>query len=80
MKIKIVVFALVLATLCPAVSHGFGVLRWACDAVANQLSFDRGPIPKVVPRTPFPPLCPAPNHSRNWHPDMDRIYIQAAGW
>jgi hypothetical protein len=80
MKIKIVLLALILATLCPPVSHGFGVLRWACDAVANQLGLDRGPVPKVVAKTPFQQPCAAPNHSRNQHPDRYRIYVQAEGW
>ncbi len=80
MKIKICLFVLVLAMVSPPASHAFGVLRWACDAIANTLGFDRGPVPKVVPRTPFLSACPAPNHSRNQHPDMYRIYVQAEGW
>jgi hypothetical protein len=80
MKVKISVCVLVLVIACPPVSHGFGVLRWACDAISNTLSFDRGPVPKVVPKAPFLRGCPAPDHSRNQHPDMYRIYVQAEGW
>ena len=36
----------------PAVSHGFGLLKYLGDAVANQLGLDRGPIPKAVPKCP----------------------------
>lgn len=80
MKVKIVIFALILVAVCPPVSHGFGVLRWACDAISNNLGFDRGPVPKVVARTSCRPACPAPDHSRNLHPDLYRMNIQANGW
>jgi hypothetical protein len=80
MRIRIVILVLVLVAACPPVSHGFGVLRWACDAISNTLGFDRGPVPKVVALTPCQPAGPAPNHSRNLHPDMQRIYLQASGW
>ena len=80
MRIRVCLFVLILAIACPPVSHGFGVFRWACDAISNSLGFDRGPVPKVMARTPCAPRCPSPNHSRNQHPDMHRIILQAEGW
>ncbi len=81
MKKKIVLAILVLMMLVPTVSHGFGLLRYTFDAIANQLGLDRGPIPKVPPRNlqaDFqPPGYPAPHPN---HPDLNRIYIQAEGF
>lgn len=77
MKAKLVVGIVVVTLMFPPVSHGFGLLRYAFDAVCNQLGLDRGPIRKVPPRginTSYPPgLAPG-------HPDSQRTYIQAEGY
>jgi hypothetical protein len=78
MKTKILLVILALMMMVPAVSHGFGLLRYTFDAIANQLGLDRGPIPKALPRNlqadfnPSP--CPVPP------PDLQRIHIQAEGF
>jgi hypothetical protein len=81
MKERILLVILILMMLVPTVSHGFGLLRYTFDAIANQLGMDRGPIPKALPRNLqadfHPPGYPAPPPS---HPDLNRIYIQAEGF
>jgi hypothetical protein len=80
MKIKLCVAVLILAVICPPVSHGFGLLRFTFDAVANQLGLDRGPIPKVPPRPeslPPDPRCQTPPNHRSM---AQQIYIQAEGF
>ena len=76
--IIILLLACSLATI-PAVSHGFGLLKYLGDAVANQLGIDRGPLPKVSPKprdlTCDPYLKRLPKHIyfQNWH-------LQAQGY
>ncbi len=79
MKVKICAVALLLAIICPPVSHGFGLLRYTFDALANQLGLDRGPIPKVAPRLPHVPSDPQCQTLPN-HPQAHQIYIQAEGF
>ena len=54
MRTKLLIGVIALTLIAPSVSHGFGILRYAFDAVANQLGLDRGPIPKVIPKVPPP--------------------------
>jgi|GEM_PF-444544 len=82
MKARILVGAIILALLCPPVSHGIGLLKYALDGISNQLGFGRGPIPKVFP----PPLPPVPvfppplnGSKRPPHPGQ-RFRIQAEGF
>jgi hypothetical protein len=80
MKTRILLTVLVLMLLIPTASHGFGLLRYTFDAIANQLGLDRGPIPKTLPRNlqadfHLPGQPPPPSH-----PDLNRIYIQAEGF
>jgi hypothetical protein len=80
MKIKLCVAVLMLAVIFPPVSHGFGLLRFTFDAIANQLGLDRGPVPKVAPRPdnfPADPKCQTPPIP---HPMAQQIYIQAEGF
>lgn len=80
MKTKLCVAVLILAVLCPPVSHGFGLLRFTFDAVANQLGLDRGPIPKVASkpeRFSHDPNCQTPPNQRSME---YQIYIQAEGF
>jgi hypothetical protein len=80
MRMKIL--ALLIASLIafPGTSHAFGLMRWAFDAVANQLGLDRGPIPKVIPNNP--PSDVPNKHGQNVpnDPNTKRIYIQAEGF
>lgn len=79
MRIGFLIMILVVTMACAPASHGFGILRYAYDAIANQLGLDRGPIPKVVPK-PNPQDCPPQPHFPGKHPDADRIHIQAEGF
>jgi len=69
---------MILGLCYPAASHAFGILRYTFDAIANQFGLDRGPVPKVMPKTP-PPYV-GPHGPVNPHPDANRIYIQADGF
>jgi hypothetical protein len=80
MKTVFLVAVLVLTLACPAASHGFALLRWTCDAIANQLGLDRGPIPKVISRLPVPLAPDLPGGPSLNHPDTYRLYIPANGW
>lgn len=80
MRIAFLVGVLVLTLACPAASHGFGLLRWTCDAIANQLGLDRGPFPKVISRLPLTPVKSFPGGPPLHHPDAYRLYIPANGW
>jgi hypothetical protein len=80
MKRIVLVAVLILTLACPVVSHGFALLRWGCDAIANQLGLDRGPIPKVISRLPIPPVRELPGGPALQHPDTYRLYIPANGW
>ena len=79
MKIKLLIAILVALLALPSVSHGFGLLRYLFDGVSNQLGFDRGPIPKVLPRPQQPPCGPA-GAPLGKHADTSRLYIQAEGF
>jgi len=79
MKIKILIGCLILIMACPAVSHGFGVLRYIFDGVANQLGLDRGPIPKAIPPRPRADFDSAKPPTAT-SPDAHRIHIQAEGF
>ncbi len=62
-----IVFLLVIALLTvPTGAHAFGICKYVWDAISNQLGFDRGPIPKVMPRygphKPDPYLDQIPKH------------------
>jgi hypothetical protein len=79
MVFSVLIGVLVFSLVCPSTSNAFGLLRYTFDAIANQLGLDRGPIPKVPPKTPPTgsyPQGPPPNA----HPDANRIYIQAEGF
>jgi hypothetical protein len=80
MKIKLCIAVVILAVICPPVSHGFGLLRFTFDALANQLGLDRGPIPKVAPRPESFPPDPRCQTAPNPHPVAQQIYIQAEGF
>ena len=80
MRTKILLVILALTLLVPAVSHGFGLLRYTFDAIANQLGLDRGPIPKALPRNLQADFCPDGYVLPPKHPDMNRIHIQAEGF
>jgi hypothetical protein len=79
MRYKLFLAILLISLALPAPTHAFGVLRWAWDAISNQLGFDRGPVPKIDPRV-WPLL--------NWPSDNKRpitcappgFYIQADGF
>lgn len=79
MRIRILIAILVISMLCPSFSHGFGFLRYAFDAISNQLGLDRGPIPKVPPRPKAPP-CGPDGQPLGKHSSAGRIYIQAEGF
>jgi hypothetical protein len=80
MRTIFVIFALVLSMACPPVSHGFALLRYTCDLIANQLGLDRGPIPKSVSRGAMPQVCFPPGTIRTPHPYPSHLYIQAEGF
>jgi len=80
MKIKILVVLLVCTLVAyPGVSHGFALLRWAFDAVANQFGLDRGPIPKVMPKE-IPPNAYPPGQPRGKTDRYPGFFIQADGF
>jgi hypothetical protein len=55
MKLLALVFTITLLITLPTASHAIGILKYLCDAAANQLGLDRGPVPKVIPkRHPLP--------------------------
>lgn len=78
MKIKLLVAILVALLALPSVSHGFGLLRYLFDGISNQLGFDRGPVPKVVPRPQA--SCGPGGVPLGKHADTSRLYIQAEGF
>ncbi len=80
MRIKLVLSILVLMMMLPAISHGFGLLRYTFDAIANQLGLDRGPIPKALPRNLQADFNPHGYVLPPKHADMNRIHIQAEGF
>lgn len=79
MRIKILIAILSLSMLCPPFSHGFGLLRYAFDAISNQLGLDRGPIPKVPPKPKYP-VCAPNGQPIAKHAATEGIYIQAEGF
>jgi hypothetical protein len=79
MGIRILIGVLIVMLACPPVSHGFGLMRWMFDAVANQLGLDRGPIPKVLPQAPNP-SCPPNQVASDRPPESPRLHIQAEGF
>jgi hypothetical protein len=79
MRIRILIAILAISMLCPSFSHGFGLLRYAFDAISNQLGLDRGPIPKVTP-TPKYPVCGPNGQPIAKHAGAGRIHIQAEGF
>ena len=79
MKVITIVLLSVLVFGLPSMSHGFGLLKYTFDGVSNQVGLDRGPIPKVVPKTP--PFNPLPGKGRPIPPaGFSQIYIQAEGF
>lgn len=79
MKTRILIAVMVLSLIVPPVSHGFGLLRYAFDAIANQLGLDRGPIPKVVPK-PDPKAPGLHQSATDKYPRPTGVYIQAEGF
>ncbi len=79
MKVTTIVLLAALVFGLPTVSHGFGLLRYIFDGVSNQLGLDRGPIPKVVPKTPAYPPLPGPGMPVP-PPGAPKTYIQAEGF
>ena len=79
MKKKIIIAILVVTLVSPSLSYGWGFLRYAFDAVSNQLGLDRGPIPKI-PQRPQPPPGTIDAQPLGKHADPHRIYIQADGF
>ena len=79
MKAKILIAVMVLSLIVPSVSHGFGLLKYAFDAIANQLGLDRGPVPKVIP-VPNPKAAGGHHNSPDKYPRPTGIYIQAEGF
>lgn len=80
MKMRIIALLVAVLIVFPGTSHAFGLLRWAFDAVANQLGLDRGPIPKVIPQNPPPDVATGKVPNVQPHPDARKIYIQAEGF
>jgi len=80
MKIRILIWLIVLVLAVPSASQASGLLRYLFDGIANQLGLDRGPIPKTLPRQP--PLDPGLNGKPllNGPPPPTNIYIQAEGF
>jgi hypothetical protein len=79
MKVITVVLLAALVFGLPTMSHGFGLLKYIFDGVSNQLGLDRGPIPKVVPKTP--PYHPLPGTGAPIpHAESPQIHIQAEGF
>ena len=79
MKTKIIIGILIVTLSFPAASHGFGLLRYVFDAIANQLGLDRGPIPKVLPNVSSQGCNPAASPAAK-RPESHRIHIQAEGF
>lgn len=63
----------------PASAHGFALVRYIFDGVANQLGLDRGPIPKAIPTRPYKGLDPIA-YAPEKQPDAFRMHIQADGF
>ncbi len=79
MKTKVVIGILVLMMAFPAISHGFGLLKYITEGIRNQLGLDRGPIPKIYP--PHPPTGFRPyDLPLDQAPDVHRMHIQAQGF
>ncbi|MDQ7784870.1 MAG: hypothetical protein RDU20_18450 [Desulfomonilaceae bacterium] len=79
MRVRILIAILAVSMLCPSFSHGFGLLRYAFDAISNQLGLDRGPVPKVPPKAKSPLYGPD-GQPLGKHADTPRIHIQAEGF
>jgi hypothetical protein len=80
MRTAFLIGALVMTMACPAVSHGFGLLRYTCDLIANQLGVDRGPIPKAFSKYQPPSNGFSACAARLRQPDASRLHIQAEGF
>ena len=78
MKAKILIGIIVVMVVCPPPTHAFGLLKYAFDAIANQLGLDRGPIPKVMQKAPDQGNCPSggPPATR----PVRNLHIQAEGF
>ncbi|MFC1835722.1 hypothetical protein ACFL2Q_13465 [Thermodesulfobacteriota bacterium] len=79
MKAGLLIGLIVVMFACPPVSHGAGLLRYAFDAIYNQLGLDRGPIPKIPPKPPGP-ACTAPGQSPKKARYPGQLHIQAEGF
>ncbi len=79
MKTKMLIVLVLFTMILPPVSHGFGILRYAYDAVVWQLGLDRGPVPKVMPK-PVPPGSPPGCFPPERPYPTQNIYIQAEGF
>jgi hypothetical protein len=79
MKKAIVIIILSLSIACPASAHGFALVRYIFNGVANQLGLDRGPIPKAIPTRPYMGLNPH-GYAPEKYPDAYRFHIQADGF
>ena len=79
MKKAIAIIILSLCMACPVSAHGFTLVRYIFDGVANQLGLDRGPIPKAIPTRPYKGLNPHV-YAPEKRPDAYRMYIQADGF
>lgn len=80
MRARCLILVLAVMLAFPPVSHGFGLLRYIYDGLANQFGLDRGPIPKILPKTPPPGHQPSHADTVREHPDTHRIHIQAEGF
>jgi hypothetical protein len=52
MRIIIMLILIISISVAPATAHGFGIFKYAWDAMSNQLGLDRGPVPKTAPKSP----------------------------
>lgn len=66
-------------TALPAVSHGFGLLKYVGDAISNQLGLDRGPIPKATPKRPCAQCDPYMKRLPT-HVYFPNFHLQAEGF
>lgn len=79
MRLKLIVIIVIACMVVPCISHAFGLFRWAWDGAANQLGFDRGPVPKAIPKFCRPHFDPRDNR-RQIYDRYPAFYIQADGF
>lgn len=76
---KMIIVLAILAAMQPMPADAFGLLQWAWDGISNQLGFDRGPIPKIIPKICHPNYDPR-NNRDPLTARMPPFYIQAEGF